>query len=89
MEKGTRIYYTGDRANCEDFGTIVDVRPPNRFAPLSYDIKLDDGRVFLGIWDLSFSPGPGRRFWTEKEWEENRQARIKAMQERRIELGII
>lgn len=82
MEKGTRIYYTGDRANWEDSGTITAVRQPTKYSPLAYDIKLDDGRVFNGVYDLSFNPGSGCRFWPLDEWEADRQKRIKAMQER-------
>ena len=79
MDLGQRIYYTGDMANAEDFGTIIAVREPNKYAPLSYDIRLDDGRLFKGVWDLSFQPSPGRRFWPLDEWEADRQKRIEAM----------
>lgn len=69
---GTRIYYTGDMANASDHGMITAERPANRFAPLSYDITLDDGRTFKGVWAIAFDPGPGRRFWTDAEYEADR-----------------
>jgi len=73
---GQRIYYTGDMANIEDEGRIVRMRPADRLAPESYDVKLNDGRIFRGVYHLSFDPGPGRRFWPLDEWEAQRKARL-------------
>ena len=42
LEPGTRIYYTGDQANIDGFGTITDVAT-NRGRTL-YKILMDDGR---------------------------------------------
>ena len=42
MTKGTRIYYTGDMANNEGFGTIVSI-DTNRWGTHA-NIDLDDGR---------------------------------------------
>ena len=72
---GTRIYYTGDMANQPDEGTVVAVRPPDRWGGESYDICLDDGRTMRGIYPSNYS-GPGKRFWTLDEWEADRQRRI-------------
>ena len=81
-QPGDRIYYTGDMANLPDEGIITKRREPNRFAPVSYDIHLDDGRELRGIYYLSFNPGSGRRFWLLSEYREDRECRIKEMKER-------
>ena len=44
VEIGTRIYYTGDMANNEDYGTVTDVTS-GRFGT-HVVIRLDDGREF-------------------------------------------
>lgn len=74
---GQRIYYTGDMANCDDCGTVVAVRPPDRWCTESYDIDLDDGRTLKGIHGLSFEPGPGRRFMPLDEYHQDRTERIR------------
>lgn len=80
LNQGTRIYYTGDMANIEDFGSIVKINPPSRFATHgTIDMKLDDGREINGIYPSAFDPGPGRRFMTEAENKANRAASIKQM----------
>ena len=81
MERGTRIYYTGDMANIEDFGTISRVVHSPRWGT-SYDIVLDDGRLLRGISPMNFAPSPGRRFWPLNEWEARRTERIADMQKR-------
>ena len=82
LPEQTRIYYTGDMANSEDFGVITAIRPADRWGPHSYDIRLDDGREWSGVFALSFTPGAGRRFWPYEEWEADRQRRIAEMQAR-------
>ena len=77
MKIGDRIYYTGDMANIEDKGTIFKIRPATKYGPLSYDIRLDDGREFLGVYDLSFQPSIGRRFWLLTDWKKDRDEKIK------------
>ena len=79
---GDRVYYTGDMANLPSEGIIVKKRPADRFAPISYDIHLDDGREIRGLYYLSFEPGPGRRFWLLSEWEADRQEKFCQFQER-------
>ena len=39
-----------------------------------------EDREFLGITMAHFSSGPGRRFWTLKEWDEDQTAKLEAMQ---------
>jgi len=82
MNIGDRIYYTGDMANHEGKGTIVAIRPANKWAGMSYDIKIDglDAREFKGVFPYSFAAGCGRRFWALQEWEDNQQMKIETMQ---------
>jgi len=80
LSNGQRIYYTGDMANIEDYGTVTNIRPPNRFYGESYDITLDDGREQRDIQQVSFDPGPGRRFWPAMEWDQHRAQQLKESQ---------
>lgn len=77
MKEGTRIYYTGDCANIPGYGAIVKVREPNEYSPLRYDILMDDGREFPAIYENSFKPSIGRRFWPADEYHAYRQEQIK------------
>ncbi len=77
-ETGDRVYYTGDMANASGFGVIIKKRPADRFAPVSYDIHLDDERVFKGVYHLSFETSPGRRFWLKSEWDADRKLKMDA-----------
>ena len=77
---GEGIYYTGDQANIDGWGHIVEVYPPDRWsAHRSYKIVMDDGRVWDGVHPSSFT-GPGRRFVTAAEYQAEQEARIEAMQ---------
>ena len=82
MELGQRVYYTGDMANIEDSGTITTVHPEDKWAPESYTVDLDDGRVFRKAMNLSFDSSPGRRFWPLDEWQETRRTKVLDMQKR-------
>lgn len=84
MEKGDRIYYTGDMANGSSEGTILEIVPATKYGPESVWIKFDESR-FEGdikqkgfVYIQCFSPGPGRRFYPLKEWEAERQASLQA-----------
>ena len=74
--KGTRIYYTGDVANIEDFGHVSKLYSDRWGTWMT--IRLDDGRTFQGISSNNFA-GPGRRFMTEKEYEAVRKERIEKL----------
>lgn len=76
---GTRIYYTGDMANLDGCGTVTGLREPTRFSGPGLDIKMDDGREFLGVFPASFMPSPGRRFWLLEDWKADRSRRIEEM----------
>ncbi len=73
---GTRIYYTGDMANSEDYGVIVSYTPPGKWSD-NIKIRLDDGRIF-NVSSPAFIPGPGRRFWLADDWDAEKQKRINA-----------
>ena len=83
LKVGTRIYYTGDRANGETFGTIVRCREATKYSGESVDVEFDDERfegddkLSRGVSILHFEgPEVGRRFFTADEW--------KAIQDRRL-----
>ncbi len=76
LTKGQRVYYTGDRANSEDYGTIIDVIPADRYAPERYTIELEDGRIFKGVYGIMFDDEIGRRFWPAEEWGADRKRRM-------------
>ena len=62
---GTKIYYTGDRANNAGHGVISD--PGMDFPDGYFRIEMKDGRV-MGAWLACFQPQPGRRFWVAKQF---------------------
>lgn len=88
-QAGDRIYYTGDQANGDDFGIITRRREANNYAPISYDIHLDDGRDWPMVYHIAFSAGGGRRFWLRSEWEADRQIRIEAAKAQWVKAGLI
>ena len=73
---GTRIYYTGDMANIEDYGTITKFHEPTKYAPQRMDIELDDGRIFPQIYCTHFLPGVGRRFWLADDYKKEQDKKI-------------
>jgi hypothetical protein len=76
----TEIYYTGDMANVDGFGVVTSINPPDKWYGETMNITMEDGREWKRVHMASFS-GIGRRFWTAKEWDENRKAGIKRMME--------
>lgn len=76
LKIGDYVFYTGDIKNQPCKGIISDIRPPDRWGGLSYDIALADGRETLGIYPSSFGKRPGDRFWLWSEWVEYQQQRI-------------
>ena len=60
IKTNTRIYYSGDMANVEDYGTVTLVTS-NDYYGSTYHIALDDGRTMTAH-PFSFTPGPGTRF---------------------------
>jgi len=83
FEKGMRIYWTGDMANDEGFGTI-EVVYENRWGKF-VDIAFDDGRFTQGISQHMFSPeylGHGGTRWVTadayKAWRREKMAQLTA-----------
>lgn len=84
LQPGKRIYYTGDQANQDSWGTIINVRPADKWGPESVDISFDDERfegdnerLSRGIYVSMFEPGPGQRFYTATDWQAKRDQQIK------------
>ena len=86
LEIGTKIYYTGDMANREGFGTITKVGGDAlflkcfryRFVSRWYDITMDNGRVFPSLphtsFSAKFSGGGLTRFVTKQAYQNWRNA---------------
>lgn len=86
---GTRIYYTGDMANGETFGTITKCREVNAYGGASVDILYDDERfegddkTSRGVSILQFEgEEASRRFFTADEWKASQDRKIKEMRAR-------
>ena len=77
LEIGTEIYYTGDYANPDGRGTVTAYKPPDRFSA-AYEVTLEDGRIFKGLYPCTFDPGPGRRFIPRDEYETDRTTKLEA-----------
>ena len=77
IKTSTRIYYTGDMANADDYGTITAVTPCD-FYGFKYSVELDDGRT-MTIQPLSFSAGPGCRFFVAADRIAARRVQYVAM----------
>ena len=71
IEIGTRIFYTGDRANPEGVGTVTGIRRDSRFGDhlvIEWDADHDGAtRGQSLVMPCQFRPGPGRRFMTLAE----------------------
>lgn len=88
LEKGTRIYYSGDMANQEGFGTITKVITSPTYSP-SLRIRFDDKRTTI-VGTLAFSEEylghGGTRFVTEKAYYEWREKQIASFKRRAAEI---
>lgn len=76
---GTEIYYTGDQANHDGFGTIVRIRPATQYNNTCVDVLMADGREFKVLPLCTFAPGPGTRFILAAEHRAARAARMAEM----------
>jgi len=80
LEKGVRIYYTGDMANDEGFG-IITSQQQDKFG-VSVNLKMDDGREF-NLTPANFSDEYlghcGTRFVTEEAYRGFRQAQVERL----------
>ena len=72
LEKGTKIYYSGDMANCEGFGVITKTYN-DKYGDF-VDIKMDDGgeknRLYKMAFSEKYSGNGSTRFVTKKAYEE-------------------
>ena len=65
MEIGDRIFYTGDIANPEGWGTISDIKDDEW--GVRYTVTLKDGRVLRELYPAMFEKSVGQRFKTENQ----------------------
>ncbi len=81
LTKGTRIFYGGDMANDEGFGTITD-QLTDKFGDF-LTIKMDDGREFRSLTPALFSEeylGHGGTRWvTEEAYKKFIQAAVEIL----------
>ena len=84
LTEGTAIYYGGDMANNDGFGTIIKIHPATRYGGEQIQIGMDDGRNFT-VSPLAFSEvylgHGGTRFVTKEAYDAWRNANIAQMQE--------
>ena len=81
LQVGEKIYYSGDQANIEGFGTITHTNP-NGWYGMQYEITMEDGRIKKVILPLMFEKSPGRRFQLLSEYNEEREKIIAQMKAR-------
>lgn len=74
MEIGDRYYYTGDQANIEDFGTITNIISDKW--GMRFEGRLDDGRIQRGVHIIVFDKGPGQRFKSMEQYNQEREAAL-------------
>ncbi len=95
LSKGTEIYYTGDTANHEGFGVIVNTSHDRWGDHIEVLMNDEDSREGDSIRNrtshlspLNFAEGPGQRFMTKATYTARREAKIADMQARFREMGI-
>ncbi len=89
IEKGTRVYYTGDMANFPSYGTVLRCYSATRYTPETVDIAFDEQtfegdvmRVARRVPVSNFSAGPGCRFWLARDWDARKRAVLAQLRER-------
>jgi len=75
MKIGERIFYIGDMANPEGWGTITDIKDDEW--GLRYTITLKDNRVCREIYPAMFDKSPGQRFKTETQVKQEQAEHLK------------
>ncbi len=84
LTTGTAIYYTGDRANHDGFGTVIRIIPPNPWGGEQAVIAMDDGRQFthsvLNTGDV-YDGHCGTRFVTAASYAAWRKAEMERFAE--------
>lgn len=83
LTKGTRVYYNGDMANPDGFGTITEEIPADRFMGEQVKIELDDGRemtIAKHMFSKEYKGHGGTRFVTKVAYDAYMQKRKKAIE---------
>ena len=75
MEIGEHIFYTGDMANPEGWGSITDIKDDEW--GLRYTVTLKDGRVFPSTFPAMFEKSAGQRFKTENQIKQEQAERLR------------
>jgi len=82
LEKGTRIYYGGDMANDEGFGTITN-QLTDQFGDF-LTVKMDDGREFkslsIALFTEEYLGHGGTRWVTEEAYRKFNQAAMERLE---------
>lgn len=81
LTKGTRIYYNGDMANPDGFGTITEEIPQSRFMDEQVKITMDDGRemtIAKSYFSKEYKGHGGTRFVTKAAYDAYMEERRKA-----------
>lgn len=78
---GTRIYYKGDMANADGFGSIS-----GHFSPTTVNISFDDGREFKAVFASQFENSRFQRFYLADNWKAQQEAAIIQLQRRHEEI---
>lgn len=68
---GTEIHYTGDMANQPGEGFVSKFYSADKFSPISFDVTMDDGRVWHRLNAINFSDGAGCRFYLLEDHKNN------------------
>ncbi len=82
LTKGTRIWYHGDQANAEGFGTIIDIEAATYYGPETAIIEMDDGRqmtISTMAFHEKYEGHGGTRFTTAEAYEAHYQEEIARM----------
>lgn len=80
LEVGQKFYYTGDMGNNPDQGEIIEVLEPTKYTQLRYRCKMTSGKEKI-IEAIGFHKSIGQRFKTVEQVEEERQDKIRQMQQ--------
>lgn len=70
-----RVFYTGDMANEEGWGTITS--NTNDEWGLRFTVTMDDERIFRGLYLSMFEKSIGQRFKLDEQMKQEKAERLK------------
>ena len=82
IEKGTKIYYTGDMANQEGWFIVERIEPSEWYGETA-NLREEEGekRVIKALTVLLFDKGSGQRFKPMPQWRKERADSLRKMRE--------